>query len=160
MVNARSSSSSRFNVLLTQDRPHSEQHWTSQLPRLLEPQGVASYLVGTGQEAVDLAERMEFHAAVIDMSTPIGPEQLAAGAHGSGHDGFWVLEVLRRLPSNPPVVILRKPAFSQRQAERTLNDALRLGAFTVLKKPVDVEQVLAVFRRLVDKRYRGAWPLG
>jgi CheY-like chemotaxis protein len=149
--------------LLTQDRPHSEQHWTSQLPRLLEPQGVASYLVGTGREAVDLAERMEFHAAVIDMSTPIGPEQRGVpGPHGhvGPGDGFWVLEVLRRLPSNPPVVILRKPAFSQRQAERTLNVALRLGAFTVLKKPVDVEQVLAVFQRLVDKRYRGAWPPG
>jgi DNA-binding NtrC family response regulator len=56
------------------------------------------------------------------------------------------------------VVILRPPAFSQRQAEHMLNEALRLGAFSVLEKPVDLEQLLAVFRRLIDRRYRGAWP--
>ena len=41
---------------------------------------------------------------------------------------------------------------------RALNEALRLGAFSVMEKPVDVEQLLGVFRRLMDKRYRGNWP--
>ena len=148
----------RFNVLLTEDRPHSDQHWTSQLPRLLEPQGVVSHVVQTGQQAIDLAERMEIHAAVIDLATPIYAE---LGKRPQSHvcpGGIWLMELMRRLPNQPPIVMLRKPAFSQRQAVRTLTDALRLGAFSVMNKPVDVEQLLGVFRRLLDKKYRGAWP--
>jgi len=148
----------RFNVLLTEDRPHSEGHWTSQLPRLLEPQGVAAYVAGTGREAMDLAQRMEIHAAVIDMGTPIEPaDGVTFGARRAG-GGMWLLELLRRLPYRPPVVMVRKPAFSQRQAQRMLNEALKLGAFSVMNKPVNVEQLLAVLSRLVERRYRGAWP--
>ena len=71
---------------------------------------------------------------------------------------MWLLELLRLLPKRPPVVILRKPAFSQRQADRVLNEALRLGAFSVMNKPIDIEQLLVVFRRLMDSRYFGTWP--
>ena len=148
----------RFNVLLTEDRPHGEPHWTTELPRLLQPQGVASYMARTGREAIDLAEQMEVHAAVIDLATPIDPmsqERSTAGARGGG---MWLLELLRLLPSRPPVVILRRPGLSPRQDDRLLTEALRLGAFSVMNKPVELEQLLTVFRRLMDSRYRGTWP--
>ena len=161
MVIARPKSEPRFNVLLTEDRPHPESHWTRQLPRLLQPQGVQSYVAHTGREAIDLAEQMQFHAAVVDLHIPIGA---AADDHpavdSTSGGGMWLLELIRRLPNRPPVVVLRRPAFSQRQAERMLNQALRLGAFSVMNKPVDIEQLLGVFRRLMDRRYSGAWPSG
>lgn len=158
MEDARTQDESRFNVLLTEDRPHSDVHWISQLPRLLQPQGVMAYVAGTGREAVELAERTEIHAAVIDLGTPIGDAADAADPVRAAPGGFWMLELMRRLPSRPPVVMLRPPAFSRRQADRILTEALRLGVFSVMNKPVDLEQLLAVFQRLIDRRYRGAWP--
>lgn len=147
----------RFNVLLTEDRAHSGEHWTNQLPRLLEPMGVQTYLARTGRQAIELAERQVIHAAVIDLSTP-QDEARSQAAGRSIDSGLWLLELLRRLPNRPPVVVLRQPAISFREAERMLREALRLGAFSVLDKPVGIEDVLSVFRRLVDRQYRGQWP--
>ena len=153
----------RFNVLLTEDRPHAgEQHWTVQLPRLLQPHGIEAYVVGNGRAALHLAGRVAIHAAVIDLGTPLGhgcdDDPIAGHVHGSA-GGLWLLELLRRLPNQPPVVLLRKPASSRKQAERLLREALRLGAFSVLNKPVSLEEILTVFQRVVERRYRGAWPI-
>lgn len=143
----------RFNVLLTLDREHSAEHWTHQLARLLHPQGVFTQVVRTGREAAETMSRLPIHAAVVDLNTPMGDS-----GDESRSGGMWVLELIRRMSDRPPVVVLRPAAFAQRQAERTLADALRLGAFSVLNKPVGLEDVLVVFRRLVDRQYRGQWP--
>ena len=71
---------------------------------------------------------------------------------------MWVLEVIRRLPTRPPVVVINSRAIAPRQAQRFLNDALRLGAFSVINRPSDIEDMLAVIRRLIDRQYEGAWP--
>ncbi|MCC5829389.1 MAG: hypothetical protein JJU36_08075 [Phycisphaeraceae bacterium] len=143
----------RFNVLLTVDREHGSEHWTNQLAQLLQPQGVHTYVARTGRQVAELVRQTPIHAAVLDMNLPLGED---SGDWSSG--GMWALELIRRLPDRPPVVLLRSPAAMRRQAERILADALRLGAFSVLDKPVGVEDVLAVFRRLVDRQYRGRWP--
>ncbi len=157
MINVRPRIEQRFNVLLTQDRPRAAPHWTDQLSRLLEPQGVVSHVAKTTREAIDLAERIKLHAAVIDTATPLGPPQPASAAR-QGDGGMWLLQLLHRLPDRPPVIVVRMPAFTPSQTERALREALRLGAFSVMDKPVDVEQLLGVFRRLMDKRYHGTWP--
>ncbi|MDP6153730.1 MAG: response regulator [Phycisphaeraceae bacterium] len=162
------SSQNRFNVLLTEDRPHADEHWIRQLIRLLEPQGVVTHLARTGQEAVSLTQTVAFHAAVVDLGTPVGAH---AGRHGSEKGrfvapqpaagtpgGLWLLEVLRHVPAKPPVVLLGAPPASRRQAQDLLRQALRLGAFSVMRKPVDVERVLGVIRKLVDRQYSGNWP--
>ena len=149
----------RFNVLLTEDREHASEHWTQQLARLLSPQGVHTLLVRSGHEAIELAERLPVHAAVLDLGTPRSARQGGSASSDAEPGGLWLLELMRRLPNRPPVVLLRQPALSRRQAERILAEALRLGAFSVLEKPVGIEQVLTVFRRLVDREYKGQWPL-
>jgi CheY-like chemotaxis protein len=165
VVNVRIQPGARFNVLLTEDRPHAPGHWTEQLPRLLEPQGVASYLAHTGREAFAMAEHLEFHAAVIDLGTPLGGDDeslphraVASATGGQGDAGWWLLELLRRLPNRPPVVIVRGATFTDRQVNRLLAEALRRGAFSVLNTPVHLEELLRVFQRLVDRQYQGAWP--
>jgi CheY-like chemotaxis protein len=179
MTQAPLQSRTRLNVLLTEDRPHAPEHWTEQLPRLLEPQGVAAYVARSAQEALVLAGRLRFHAAIIDMATPMGdggagassrssgpgsgPEAAGAGTGGparmsAGPAGLWLLELFRRLPNRPPIVVVHGPAISDRELNRFLSDALRLGAFSVLHKPVQLEQLLSVFRRLLDSQYQGIWP--
>lgn len=157
----------RFNVLLTEDREHSAGHWTRQLPRLLQPQGVRSYVARTGREAVEMVNDLEIHAALIDLATPQDApsrnsatgETSTASPSGLGDaQGLWVLEVLRRLPQRPPVVVVNSRAIASNQAQRCLNQALRLGAFSVVNRPSDIEDMLAVIRRLIDRQYEGAWP--
>ena len=168
MLNVRPHARAKLNVLITQDRPHAPEHWTSQFPRLLEPQGVVAYVARSGREAMDLTAQYEIHAAVVDWGTPLGENGTGrAGAvnqpsvpsgSANANAGTWLLELFRRLPNRPPVVLVRGPAYSQRQLDRLMHEALKLGAFSVVNKPVDLEQMLTVFRRLIDRRYRGTWP--
>ncbi len=148
--------SPRFNVLLTEDRPDSAEAWTRQLPRLMGPMGVAAYVAQSGQQAIELVGRVRFHAVVIDTSTPRVTQATPAGP---GDPAIaWLSEMLHRIPRRPPVVLVQGPAYSDRLATRALHQALRLGVFTVLTKPVTLEQVLAVFRRVLEREYQGHWP--
>lgn len=161
----------RLNVLLTLDRPHAAEHWTTQLPRLLEPQGVAAYAVTSVAEAVELAHELPIHAAIVDLGTPLGEARGASRGYTGGlsggmpggqtsadPSGLWVLELFRRLPRRPPVVVVHSPARSQRESSWILSQSLRLGAFSVVNKPVQIDQLLLIFQRLVDRQYRGNWP--
>ena len=145
----------RLHVLLTEDRPHGPEHWSRQLPQLLAPQGIETHTASTGREALQLIQRVKFHAAVIDLATPPGD---GPGGPTAGASGLSLLDLFRRMPGTPPIVVLRSPAVTKRQAERLLVESMRLGAFSVLDKPVDVERLLAVFRRMLDRHYRGGWP--
>lgn len=147
----------RLNVLLTEDYPQPTEHWTVQMQRLLEPLGVASFVARNGEEALEVTARVQIHAAVVDLSTPMAPPARRRAGMGSPGE-LWLLDLLRRLPTRPPVVVVRSPAFSRVDMDRLMAEALRLGAFSVLNKPVDLERMLAVFQRLIERRYRGSWP--
>ncbi len=144
-----SAATAQFSVLLTEDRPHAPEHWTRQLPRLLEPLGAHAHLAHTAREAVNITERMTIHAAVIDLGTPHDDQPTG---------GMWLIELFNRMPAAPPVIIIKPPAISQRQVDRILHEALRRDVFSVLNKPVNIEQVLAVFQRLLDRMHDGHWP--
>lgn len=165
----------RFNMLLTEDRWHGPEHWSRQLPRLMEPLGVASYTVRCGQEALDVARQVPIHAAIVDLATPriARPAPPAATELDDESDfdsstsetesaasvpgGLWLLELFNRMPNHPPVVIVRSRTITTQDVNRLLRDALRLGAFTVMENP-RLEQLLGVFQRMLDRLYRGQWP--
>ncbi|WP_432797678.1 hypothetical protein [Poriferisphaera sp. WC338] len=151
----------RFKVLLTEDREHAIEHWTRQLPRLLGPQGIEAIVARTGREAIDITHNTDIHAALIDLSTPQDTSNRATTATGIP-GGLWLLEVLSRLPASPPIVIVNSRTFTERQIQRSLNDALRMGAFSVINQqvnqPVQLELLLEVIQRLMDRQYDGNWP--
>ncbi len=160
MVNARPQpeqphTDARFNVLLASDRQHAIEHWSRQLPALLQPQGVHAYVVGSGRDAIQVVETYAIHAAVIDLGTPRSPD---ARDRGVTPGGIWLLEVFKRLPQRPPVVVVNPRTPAERQVQRLLNEALRLGAFSVLNQPVQLDALLSVIRRLLEREYRGQWP--
>ena len=157
MQSVRLDKSTRLNVLLTEDRPRGDGHWSHHLPRLLEPFGVHTHLAHTGRQAIDLAERHPIHAAVIDLSTPIDTPGIPAA---DASDGMWLIELLRRLPNKPPFVVVTSPMVDQAQLSRVLSQALKAGAFSVLNRPASLNEVLIVFKRLVDTCYAGTWPTG
>ncbi|QDU34812.1 hypothetical protein KS4_28880 [Poriferisphaera corsica] len=147
----------KFNVLLTEDREHAIEHWTHQLPRLLGPQGVEAVVAKNGREAIDISNELEVHAAVIDLATPQDAANRAYTSSGMP-GGIWLLEVLSRLPKHPPIVIVNSRTYTPRQIHRFLHDALRLGAFSVINQPVQLEQLLGVIQRIMQRQYNGYWP--
>lgn len=149
---------SRFNVLITEDRDRPIEHWTRQIPRLLEPQGVSAFIAKSGREALDISTNLPIHAAIVDLATPRDAQKSSTTPTTTRSDGLWLLEVLNRQPNRPPVVVVNGRTYSARQAQRMLNEALRLGAFSVLNGPVHIEALLHTIRRLIEREYHGHWP--
>ncbi|MEM6259984.1 MAG: hypothetical protein AAGC72_17610 [Planctomycetota bacterium] len=160
MLNARppqtdpSPSDARFRVLLTEDRARPDEHWTRQLPPLLQPLGVKASIASDSREALSILENTPIHAAVIDLNTP-APQD---GSSAEGAGGLWLLQVVQRLPHKPPVVVVNSHSYSQKQSGRMLNQALDLGAFSVVNWPVQIDTLLSTFQRLIERAYNNHWP--
>jgi CheY-like chemotaxis protein len=140
----------RLNVLLTDV----EEPWSQQLPRLLEPQGVRAIRVHSVDQALRVLEQEQIHAVLVDMALPLEAGSSTVGAPG----GLKLLRVLRRLTPSPPAVVVRGRLFDTRLDDRLLSEALKLDAFSVLDEPVQLEQLLQVMRRLLERFYGGFWP--
>jgi DNA-binding response OmpR family regulator len=126
-----------------------------QLRRLLEPLGISSYLVGSGEEAEHLLRELAIHIAVVDWAIP-----LRRNAARYEPAGARILQLLGRLDTPPPTVIVRPPQPKVRESTRGLSEALRAGAFAVLDQPVALERLLEVLRRILRRHYRDCWPDG
>lgn len=127
-----------------------------QLPRLLAPMGIHSMRVHSGEEAADVIRTTLIHIAVVDLAIPLHKEreqELPAAPSGSR-----VLQLLRRLDQPPPTVVVRPPQTAARESARTLSDALRQGAFAVLDRPLNLETMLEVMRRVLARHYADHWP--
>jgi CheY-like chemotaxis protein len=159
VVSVRQQPDDRLNVLLTTD----EQSLADHLPRLLAPQGVRAIWAPTLDQAVSALERSMIHVAVIDMAMPVDP---ATGAGAAGPvrplrlpGGMKLLQVIRRLDRRPPaVVVVRGRHFDQRTDDFLLAEALKLDVFSVLDKPVGLEQMLQVLQRALQRYFGGNWP--
>ncbi len=132
--------------------------WADALPRLLEPMGVQSWRVRSGREAAAVMKGTSVHIAVVDLALPLEParaglEQISATEEG----GSRLLELLGRLPTPPPTVVIKRER-TQREHARALSSALEAGAFAVLERPVHIETALEVLRRILSKFYHGRWP--
>jgi hypothetical protein len=53
---------------------------------------------------------------------------------------------------------LRPPHGATRDRCRLLGDALREGAFAVIDRPLRIETMLEVMRRIIRRHYRDHWP--
>ncbi len=142
----------RLNLLLSQAGWRGE--WAEQLPALLEPMGVKSHRAGSGREASAVISAVPIHLAVVDLALPFDttPKPEPAGCR--------LLDLLRRLDHRPPTVAVRSST-TQREATRDLQTALRMGAFAVIDRPNtsrDLELLLEILRRALDRYYRGCWP--
>ncbi|MCA9284857.1 MAG: response regulator transcription factor [Phycisphaerales bacterium] len=142
-----------------------DQSFAHQLPRLLGPMGIQCVWAGSADDATRVIRSMAVHIAVVDLAIPMTP--MTPGSPGAARPdtdtrpapaGPRVLQLLRRLEQPPPTVVVRPPQWSHRDSARTLADALRDGAFAVLDRPVPLEAMLEVLRRIVRRHYKDHWP--
>jgi CheY-like chemotaxis protein len=159
--------SHRLNLLLSHAPAARHEAATFHLlPPLLSPMGIRTIEVESGEDAAEAIRTQPIHIAVIDFAVPLARHQpappsapaVAAGGGPGAPGGARVLQLLRRLQQPPPTVIVRPPQHSFREHARSLSDALREGAFAVLDRPVNIEMMLEVMRRILHRHYAGHWP--
>lgn len=151
----------RLNILVT-DGGWRDESWAESLPRLLEPLGVHACRAGSGREATAILRATAIHAAIVDLTLPLTDEgalrHRGMTAQATTEEGgARLLELLARVETTPPIVVVREPRF-RRDDARDLFAALRHGVFAVVDRPVNMELMLEVFRRLLARHYHGLWP--
>jgi DNA-binding response OmpR family regulator len=144
-------SSSRLNLLLSCAERGTDPA-VEQLPRLLAPMGIHSLRATSGEGAADLISHHPIHIAVVDLTIPLVPFAPARAG------GDRILQLLRRLEEPPPTVVIRPRQAVARESTRSLVAALREGAFAVLDRPIDLEMILEVMRRILRRHYADEWP--
>lgn len=116
-------------VLLVDD----EEEFLSTLAKRLEMRGLKVTEATRGAEAVQLADKENFDAIVIDLAMP-------------GMDG---LETLKRIKeSHPDAEIIM---LSGQGTVKTSIEAMKLGAEDFLEKPVDMQELLTKIAEMKNK---------
>ena len=119
-------------ILVVDDSPET----TEMLGKLLELEGAFVESARSGKEALEIARRKNFDLVISDISMP-------------EMDGYELLQRLRTLPgmTNIPAVALTGYGRSN-DVERALNE----GFAEHLTKPLDLDELLLIVRRLTDQR--------
>jgi len=104
------------------------------LETLLSREGYQVTLATSGEEGIELARSGAFDTAIVDVMMP-------------GMDGIGVLEELKKLDDDLPVVMIT--AFA---SVETAISAMKRGAFDYITKPFKNDEVLVVVRNAVERR--------
>ena len=117
-------------VMLVDD----EEDFLKILADRLEMRGLKVTAATRGEEAIDLADKQNFDAIVIDLAMP-------------GMDG---LETLKRIKENHPdaeIIMLSGQGTVKKGVE-----AMKLGAEDFLEKPIDMKELLTKLDEMKTKR--------
>ena len=115
--------------------------WLPALELIVGPDVLVPTMVNDDRELLDVVQAGEADAAVLD-----------DGARWAV-DVLQLLRMIRRLDAHLPVVVV-----TARRDRRLLQDALRLAAFSVVVKPLQLEELLRQIQRMMlrlDELLRG-----
>jgi len=116
---------------------------------IFQPRGINALLARSPSETVRLVTNNRIHLAILDdgsESTTESPaRRLKLGPKGSG---IRTLRSIRNRDRLLPCILL-----AQQVDDRLLTDALALGAFSVLGKPVDLQLLAGKIDQLFRKCY-------
>ncbi len=132
------------------------QTWSDQIPRLLDPMGIRSHWASCGREATRVIQSTPIHIAIVDLGLPLDARD------EEGEAGSRLLDVLARLSPTPPTIVMKRNR-TTRDDLREMSAALRAGAFAIMDRPrtlADIETLLQVLRRVLERHYGGRWPGG
>ncbi len=120
----------RARVLIVDDDDASR----ALLVEILRPEGHECVCAASGAEALAIAASQQIDAVALDLDMP-------------GMDGVQVLERLRKSHPGLPVIILTGSG-----SIRTAVQTTELGAFAYLVKSLDMDQIVVVLRRALERR--------
>ncbi len=128
MVAALNERRSPFGLVVTGEA----ESWRDVLGQIVGPQWLVTYKVDSGSELLEVVREGLADAAVLDDSARFELEVLQ------------LLRMIRRLDAVLPVVVVT--AHTER---RWLEDALRLAAFSVVTRPLELEELLRQIQRMM-----------
>lgn len=117
-------------VLLVDD----EEEFLKTLTSRLELRGLKVTGATRGAEAVQLADKQNFDAIVIDLAMP-------------GMDGLETLKRIKKSHPDAEIIML-----SGQGTVKTSIEAMKLGAEDFLEKPVDIQELLTKIDEMKSKR--------
>lgn len=120
------------SVLIAEDEPAAREA----LRQLLEDEGYRVFATARGDEALEILAEGRVEAAVLDVRMP-------------GRDGLSVLRELQRQDNAPAVLVMTAYGTSSIAIE-----AMTLGAFDYITKPINFDELLIQLRRAIDNRRR------
>src|SRR5438874_6187116 len=107
----------------------------SMLKETVESEGLEADIAGNGAEAINrLASGHRYFAVLTDLRLP-------------GADGVAVLRQVKESDPDCPVIVMTAFGTIENAVE-----AMRLGAFDFVQKPVDVDHLLLLLRRCQETR--------
>ncbi len=121
-------------LLISRAASAAEERWIGGITSFLTERCVKVDRVHTGREAVSLVERGGVDAAILSEDLP-------------RMDGLGVLRMVRSVDSSLPCVMLATDV-----SPRTLQQALTLGAFSVVTEPVDLSTLTRVTAGMFGRR--------
>jgi DNA-binding NtrC family response regulator len=124
--------SPRASVLIAEDEPHARES----LRALLEDEGYKVFCASDGMQASDILSQSVVEAALIDLRMP-------------AKDGMTLLRELKGHPAPPAVLIMTAYGTGAAAIE-----AMALGAFDYLIKPLNFEELGIQLQRAIEDRRR------
>lgn len=122
----------KASILIAEDEAQAREA----LRALLEDEGYRVVAAADGVQAAELLEQSAVEAAVIDIRMP-------------RKDGLELLREIRTLPSPPAVLVMTAYGTSAAAIE-----AMALGAFDYLTKPLNFDELLIQLGRAIENRRR------
>lgn len=104
------------------------------LREILEYEKIKVADAATGQEALKLIEKTTFDLIMCDIKMP-------------EMDGIEVLQALNKMQPETPVIMI-----SGHGTVETAVEALKLGAFDFIEKPIDLNRLLVAVRNALDRK--------
>ena len=114
------------SILLVDD----DERFLERMSRALERRGLDVSTASTAEAAVEIAQRESPEWAAVDLRMP-------------GTNGLQLVEQLRQLDSATRIVMVTGYG-----SIATAVDAVRLGADSMVAKPIDADELVAAFERL------------
>lgn len=106
-----------------------------QLAGFLKKQGFSATTAGSGREAIDICLDKSFEVALVDLKMP-------------EMDGIELLEKLKQI--DPEVQVIMMTAYG---SVETAVDAMRLGAYHYVSKPVNLKEVELLINKALDNHH-------
>ena len=104
------------------------------LSKILVKEGYSVETASNGKEAIDIIKRLDFDLVITDMRMPL-------------MDGFEVLRELKKLDNEIGVIMIT----AYGEIESYL-EAMNLGAFEYINKPVRVNELKRVITKILESR--------
>ncbi|MFP3938622.1 MAG: response regulator [Phycisphaerae bacterium] len=108
--------------------------WREVVEQIVGADMLTTYPVAGDRELLSVVESGRVDAAVLDDDA------------GWVHDVLQLLRMIRRFDTALPVVVV-----TTRRERRYLENALRLAAFSVVSKPLELEELLRQIQRMMDR---------